>query len=288
MGIEVAAPFVAGRPVRLVMDGISFPECPRWHDGALWFSDIHGHTVWRLPEGRDPQVAAHLDDRVAGLGFLPDGDLLAVSMLDRRLIAFGKDGVPRLHADLSHLSRQFTNDMVVDGRGRAYVGSRNGGPPGTDNLIFVDERGGVHQAAENMTSPNGSVIDGDYLYVAETAPGRLVRFTIAEDGSLSDRTIVISLPGGHIDGLCRDAAGNFWGGGGDGGLHHFTAGGELLHSTPFPGRMVAACWLSGDGRTLFLCSTNTRLIENLTFIAFDRTRDGQVNSDGRIEAVDLW
>jgi sugar lactone lactonase YvrE len=280
---------VAGRPVRLVMDNISFPECPRWHDGALWFSDIHGHAIWRLPGGRDPQVAARIDDRVAGLGFLPDGDLLAVSMLDRRLIAIAKDGRQRLHADMAPLSKQFTNDMVVDAKGRAYVGSRNGGAPGTDNLILVDEQGRARTVDDRMTSPNGSVIspDGKHLFVAETQPGRLVRFTIASDGSLSERTVVVSLPGRHIDGLCQDGRGNFWGGGGDGGLHHFGPDGTLFHTTHFPGRMVAACWLDGVGKTLYLCTSSPKLIENLGFIGFDRTRDAQVSSDGRIEAVEV-
>jgi hypothetical protein len=50
--------------------------------------------------------------------------------------------------------------------------------------------------------------------------------------------------------------------------------------------MVLACSLGGpDGKTLFLATTSMRLIENLAFIGADRTRDAQVNSDGRIEAM---
>ncbi len=28
-----------------LLDGLVFPEGPRWQDGRLWFSDMHGHEV---------------------------------------------------------------------------------------------------------------------------------------------------------------------------------------------------------------------------------------------------
>ena len=275
--------------IQTIVEGLSFPESPRWHEGALWFSDIHAHKVYRVADGT-PQVAAEIGDRASGLGFLPDGSLLVVSMLDRRLIAVGRDGKQRIYADVSHLSRNFINDMVVDAKGRAYVGSRNGGTPASksDSLLLALPDGTTRVLLDDMVSPNGAVItpDGNELIIAETALGRLNRFAIAPDGTLGDRRIICELAGRHIDGICRDAAGGVWCGGGNGGLLYVAPDGSLGTAIDFPGRMVLACSLGGpDRRTLFLATTSMKLIENLGFIGADRTRDAQVNSDGRIEAM---
>jgi sugar lactone lactonase YvrE len=255
---------MAESSTQIVVDGLSFPESPRWHDGALWFSDIHGHRVYRLADGV-PQVAAEIGDRTSGIGFLPDGSLLVVSMLDRRLIAVGRDGRQRVHADLSHLSRNFINDMVVDAKGRAYVGSRNGGNPATksDSLLLVEPNGEARVLLDDMVSPNGAVItpDGKMLIIAETALGRLNRFDLAADGSLGDRQIICELAGRHIDGICLDAAGGVWCGGGNGGLLYVAPDGSLGKVIDFPGRMVLACSLGGPGgRTLFLATTSMKLV----------------------------
>ena len=277
--------------VQTVIDGLSFPEGPRWHDGALWFSDIHGHRVYRVADGK-PEIAAEINDRASGLGFLPDGSLLVVSMLDRKLIAVGRGGRQRTYADVSHLSRNFINDMVVDAQGRAYVGSRNGGTPASksDSLILALPDGTAQVLLDDMVSPNGSVItpDGRFLIIAETALGRLNRFAIAPDGTLSDRQIVCEVAGRHIDGICLDAAGGVWCGGGNGGLLYVGPDGALERVIDFPGRMVLATSLGGPvGKTLFLATTSMKLIDNLAYIGADRARDAEVNSDGRIEAMEV-
>jgi sugar lactone lactonase YvrE len=272
--------------------GLSFPEAPRWRDGMLWFSDIHAHSVNRItPDGAVVRVA-RIDDRASGLGFLPNGDPLVVSMLDRRLIAIDSGGGARMHADLAHLSGQFINDMAVDARGRAYVGSRNGGAAASasDSLLLVQADGAARTIQHGMVTPNGAVItpDGLSLIVAEPAVGRLNRFAIGPDGGLSGREIICELPGRHIDGICRDAAGHFWAGGGVGGLLRIAVDGALLRVIDFPGRMVLACALGGpDGKTLYLATTDLCLLDNLARIGFDRALDGEVNSLGRIEAMQV-
>jgi sugar lactone lactonase YvrE len=288
-GAAIDGPAIDG-PVRTVADGLSFPEGPRWHQGALWFADIHGHCVYRLEPGGRPACVARFADRVSGLGFLPDGTLLAVSLLDRRLLAVGADGAVRLHADLSALSGDFINDMVVDAAGRAYVGSRNGGPPGSDSLILVTPDGRSRVVDDRMRTPNGSVVcdGGRTLIVAETQLGRLTRFAIQPDGSLADRAVLAELPGRHIDGICQDSAGAFWCGGGGHGLLYVAPDGASHAVRSFPGRMVLATALGGrDGRTLFLATTSTALLDNLGKVGADRTRDAAVSSDGRIEALQV-
>ena len=110
----------------VILDGLNFAEGPRWYNGELWFSDIHGHRVVAVkPDGKSRTVA-EFGDRPSGLGFLPGGDLLVVQMIDRRLVRVDASGAVHPHADVSHLSGHFINDMVVDRRGNAYVGSRSG------------------------------------------------------------------------------------------------------------------------------------------------------------------
>jgi sugar lactone lactonase YvrE len=203
----------------------------------------------------------------------------------------GGAGGQRVHADVSHLSQNFINDMVVDAQGRAYVGSRNGGTPASksDSLILARPDGTSRILLDDMVSPNGSVItpDGRFLIIAETALGRLNRFALNPDGTLGERTILCALPGRHIDGICLDAAGGVWCGGGNGGLFHVGPDGALGPVFDFPpDRMVLATALGGpDGRTLFLATVSMKLIDNLAYIGADRTRDAEVNSDGRIEAI---
>lgn len=277
---------------RRLVDGVAFPEGLRWQAGRLFFSDIHRHRVFRLePDGRCVAIA-ELADRAAGLGFLPDGRLLVVSMLDRRLIAVDEEGEAAVHADLSALSGRFINDMVVDGVGRAYVGSRNGGAPEacSDSLIRVESDGRASIEVAELASPNGAVItpDGRSLILAETANGRLLRFPIRGDGSLGPREPVFEHRGLHIDGICLDAHGGIWAGGGVHGLLRISPEFELEETIEAPGRMVLATALGGPtGRTLFLATVSQGLLANLARVGFDRALDATVDSDGRIETLEV-
>jgi sugar lactone lactonase YvrE len=280
----------ASQAASTMTEKLSFPEGLRWRGDTLWCSDILGHRVLQIDSNGHVAEAARLGDRPSGLGFLPDGTPLVVSMIDRVLLAIGRDGTLRTHADLSGLSGHFINDMVVDGQGRAYVGSRNGGGPATasDSLVLVEPDGRARVVAEGMVSPNGSVVTpgGEFLIVAETALGRLTRFRIGTGGDLSHRTTLADLPGRHIDGICMDAEGAFWCGGGESGVLHIDARGKVLDVIAQPGRMVLATALGGhDGRTLFLATTSIVLIDILREIGFDRTRDPAVDPQGRIDVM---
>jgi sugar lactone lactonase YvrE len=199
-------------------EGLTFPEGVRWHDGALWFSDMHAHTVQRLEPGGAPEVIATVPECPSGLGFLPDGTPLVVSMHDRRLLRLGPDG-PHEHADLSALAPWHTNDMHVDRHGRAYVGnfgddSAPPDPPRPTGLLLVEPDGEARVVAEDLWFPNGIALtpDGGTLIVAETrsVPGKLTAFSVAADGSLSDRRTFASFEGGFPDGIAIDAEGGVW------------------------------------------------------------------------------
>jgi sugar lactone lactonase YvrE len=199
--------------------GLTFPEAPRWHDGALWFSDMHSHAVLRLDPAGAMTTMAEVPGCPSGLGFLPDGRMLVVSMHDRRVLRLDPDGL-REHADLSALAPWHCNDMAVGPDGFAYVGnfgddSAPPAPPKPTVLIAVAPDGQARVVADQLMFPNGIIVvdGGQTLIVAETrsVPGRLTAFRILPDGSLTGRRVLTEFGGGELpDGIAVDADGGIW------------------------------------------------------------------------------
>lgn len=261
-----------------MLEGGSFFEGPRWHDGEWWASDFYRHTVSRVPaSGGTETVVLEVDNQPSGLGWLPDGSLLVVSMKDQRLLRVA-DGEVSAHADLSEVCGGLLNDMVVDASGRAFVGDfgfdlMGGGPPAPASVKRVDPDGSVTVVAEDLLFPNGSVItpDGGTLIVGETWGNRYSAFDIAADGSLTARRVWASfgppLVGGSVperigqvviapDGCTLDADGHVWCADGLGGrVVRIAPGGTIVDEITAPDGMgVYACALGGDdGRTLLMC-----------------------------------
>ncbi|MSP41868.1 MAG: SMP-30/gluconolactonase/LRE family protein [Alphaproteobacteria bacterium] len=202
---------------KILMDGLCFPEGPRWHEGRLWFSDMHGPQVIALDLNGVSEVIATVEGRPSGLGWLPDGRLLIVSMLDRKLLVRGHDGKLSQHADMSHLASYDCNDMVVDGQGRAYVGNFgfdliNRAPRKNAEILLVTPDGRVSLAADGIQFPNGTVItpDGKTLIVGESMGACLTAFDIAADGSLGNRRLWAKMEKAVPDGIALDAEGGIW------------------------------------------------------------------------------
>ena len=173
-----------------------------------------------------------VENQPSGLGWLPDGSLLVVSMKDQRLLRVAADGSVSTHADLSDVCGGHLNDMVVDASGRAFVGDfgfdlMGGGAPSSASVKRVDPDGTVTVVAEDLRFPNGSVItpDGGTLIVGETWGNRYTAFDIAADGSLTNRRVWAELgpePVGNSveelmaqivvapDGCTLDAEGHIW------------------------------------------------------------------------------
>ena len=251
-----------------LLDGRAFLEGPRWHDGALFVSDMHGHEVLRVTTAGDASVIALLASAPSGLGWLPDGAMLIVSMDDRRVLRLeGDDATITEHADASALATHEINDMVVDAHGHAFVSQfgydhHGGGAMRSAPLLRVDPDSTVHEVTEPMRMANGMVItaDGATLVVAESAGRRLVGFDLAADGTLSNRRVWADLPeGDYPDGICIDAEDAVWiAGPASDRFVRVREGGEVTDVVPVPGRHAIACAIGGDdGHTLFCCTSPT-------------------------------
>ena len=199
-----------------LLEGLVFPEGPRWHSGKLWFSDMHAHQVHTVDLNGRAEDIVEVPGWPSGLGWLPDDTLLIVSMTDRRLLRYAA-GQLKLHADISHLASFYCNDMVVDGQGRAYVGNfgfdlLSGGAQKPAELVLVDPSGSARIVATGLEFPNGSVItsDGNTLVVGESLGHRLTAFHIESDGSLINQSTWAELGDAVPDGIALDAEQGIW------------------------------------------------------------------------------
>jgi sugar lactone lactonase YvrE len=252
-----------------LLDGLAFPEGARWHEGSLYFSDMHDGIVWRLTPAGDATKVLELPTLPSGLGWLPDGTMCVVSMEDRRLLRLTRDG-PQTLADLSGVARYVINDMVIDRTGRAYIGTfgcdfNNGDPPRPTQVFCVHPGGRVAVAADGIRFPNGAVItdDGRTFIVAETFGECLSAFDIAEDGTLGNRRVFGAFQGLVPDGICLDADGGVWIAClGANRVIRMVDGGAITDTIPLAGRDAYACMLGGaDRRDLYICTARSYVPE---------------------------
>jgi sugar lactone lactonase YvrE len=202
--------------LHVLMDGLAFPESPRWHDDRLWFSDWGAHEVIAVDLESRSEVVARVPSFPMCIDFLPDGRLLIVSANEGLLVRQEADGSLVTHADLSGLSDHAWNDIVVDRPGNAFVNNIGFDFPGgefTPGIIIVaTPDGSVRQVADGVAFPNGMVVtpDDSTLIVAESYGSMLTAFDIGADGGLSDRRVWAELPGAAPDGICLDAENAVW------------------------------------------------------------------------------
>jgi len=206
------------------VSGLFFGECPRWHDGRLWYSDFFDHAVCSVAPDGERRVEVAFDGEPAGLGWLPDGRLLVNSRLDRAVVRREADGTLVRHGDLTPWATWHGNDMVVAANGQAYAGNFGFDLDGLydgsveasaitpASLVRVDPDGTSCEAAADLAFPNGTVIseDGATLVVAESMGGRLTAFDRAADGALTNRREWAAPPGLAPDGICLCADGSIW------------------------------------------------------------------------------
>ena len=251
--------------LHVLMTGIAFGESPRWHDGRLWFCDWGAQELIAVDLEGKSEVIVRVPSFPFCIDWLRDGRLLIVSARDRRLLRREPDGSIVTHADLSRLSKNPWNDIVVDGRGNTYVDNIGFDFPGGEFapgiLALVTPDGSARQVADGVAFPNGIVVtpDNSTLILAESYANRLTAFDIAADGTLSNRRLWADLDRGVPDGICIDAENAVW----YADVPNMRCvrvreGGEVLQTIDLD-RGCFACMLGGsDRKTLFIVAREWR------------------------------
>jgi len=242
-----------------LMTGIAMGESPRWHNDRLWFADWGVGEVIAVGLDGASEVVLRRQSLPLSIDWLPDGRLLLVSGRDGLLLRREHDGSLVTHADLSRISDKPWNEIVVDGRGNAYVGTIGFDFPGGEfapgSLVLVSPDGSARVVTDDLAFPNGMVVtpDNRTLIVAESYGDRLTAFDIGSDGALSNRRVWANAPGDHPDGICLDADNAVWYA--DVGARHCVRvreGGDVLQRVDVD-LGCFACMLGGpDGTTLFI------------------------------------
>ena len=246
-----------------LVNGLCFGEGPRWHNDRLYFSDMHDNTVFAVDMSGSLETIVQLDDdEPSGLGWLPDGRMLIVSMRNRKLLVLDGGGLTEF-ADLSGIATYHCNDMVTDLEGRSYVGNfgydlHNNAEFQKAALILVHPDGTTVLAADDLAFPNGTVItpDGKTLIVGESFGARLTAFNINPDGSLANRREWAKMDGAVPDGICLDEAGGIWVASPvSNEALRVIEGGEVTDRVKIENQAYA-CMLGGpDGKTLFIMTS---------------------------------
>jgi sugar lactone lactonase YvrE len=269
---------------KTVHDGGRYFEGPRWHAGRLWFVDCMERTLLSLaPSGACERHAKFDGDTPCGLGILPDGRIIVLTMFQKRLLAYAA-GELSLYADLSGIATGTIDDMIIDGLGRAYVGDLGFDlPPPADRgaigrIILVQPDGATGVVAEGLRFPNGIAVSADNrrLVVAEMDGGCLAEYDIEADGGLKFRRRFATMK--SPDGICLDREGAVWVAAFDeDAFIRFDRDGNELQRIDVTGRRAIACALGGaDRRTLFCLSAAT---------SHEELRQGK--SLARIDAIEV-
>ena len=263
-----------GRERRVVADGHTATECPRWHEGLLYYSDMHGGAVYVVEEA-GPRKVFDVPGTPGGLGWLPDGSLLVVVQEQRAVYRFA-DGALTLHADLSSSGSSPLNDMLVLSSGRAYVGEmgfevhgylkavaegRTDGPPFAFGRLLLVEPEGTHRAATDtsLMFPNGIVATSDTeLLVAESFGFKITACTLEADGTVSSTRLWAQLEFAP-DGLSLDADGRLWVADPAGKRAVLVAeGGAVLDEVALDEECLSLALGGPSARDLALCTTTEK------------------------------
>jgi len=246
------------REVQTLLAGRAFVESPRWHEGRLWFSDWLTREIVTVDLRGISEVMYRVPTFPFSMDWLLDGRLLVTS--GTQVLRGQANGLLTPYADAANVCKKGLNEIVVDGRGNAYVNDVGFDLMAGENfapgiIAHLTADGTIRQVAEGVAFPNGMAVtpDDSTLIVAESYGRKLTAFDIARDGTLSKRRVWADLGNGVPDGICIDADNAVWYGDvPNKRCVRVHEGGEVLQVIDLD-RGCFACMLGGEDRkTLFM------------------------------------
>ena len=248
--------------------GLKFTESPRWHDGKLWFIDIHDKRIKTVDLTGSVATVLELPFLPNAFGLTPEGAIVVGDAFQRR-IHRGAGAVLQQVADISDFTAFCLSDGIVDAKGRLYVGDIGynfldpaARPVDTCVIVLVGSDGRASTVADKLSFPNGMVIapDGRTLIVGETPGHRLTAFDIRQDGSLGNRRVWAQLPSSvGPDGICLDAQGAVWCANpeGEDSVVRVREGGKITDRIKVDANAYAVMLGGPERRHLFICASGS-------------------------------
>jgi sugar lactone lactonase YvrE len=248
--------------------GLKFTESPRWHEGKLWFLDIHDQRIKTVDLRGQVETVLALPFIPNGFGLTPKGGVIVGDAFQRRIYRWEGTALQPV-ADISNLTTYCLSDGIVDAMGRLYVGDIGynfadpaAKPVETCVIVLVPRDGAASVVANGLFFPNGMVItrDGRTLIVGETLGHRLTAFDIQDDGSLGNRRVWAQLPDDvGPDGICLDAQGAVWVANPEGQdkVVRVRQGGEITDRIDVDAHAYAVMLGGPERRHLFICASGS-------------------------------
>jgi len=103
------------------------------------------------------------------------------------------------------------NDLAISDKGILYLSDPNWAES-TGNLWMVNTQGEIELLEANMGTTNGIEVspDGKRLYVNESVQRKIWKYTILDDGTITDKTLFKSFEDFGLDGMRCDSQGNLY------------------------------------------------------------------------------
>lgn len=275
---------------KVLVEGLGFSEDLRWHEGRLWFSDMEAKSVMATDLKGNIIKIVDVQGTPSGLGWSPDGDMMVVSMADRKLLKLIGKKLKEV-ANLWDFASFNCNDMVVTEQGRAYIGNfgfdfEAMAPYAPGEIITVSPDGKAEVAADNLAFPNGITItpDGKTLIVSETLGECITAFDIDSGGLLTNRRIWAALKNMTPDGITIDIEGAVWVSSPvSGGVFRVHEGGEISDRV-MVSEQAYSCTLGGTDRKTLLIAVSPPLHQLFKIMNIPLDSDVVYDeSDGKIE-----
>jgi gluconolactonase len=250
-----------GAKLELVSSQFSFTEGPSVDkNGNVFFTDQPNDKIWKWEPGGKLSVFMDKTGRSNGMYFDHKGNLLSCADEKNEIWSISPKGkVTVLLKDINGLRLNGPNDLWADKKGNIYFTDPYYQRPYWERKTAEIKKQNVYYlpkgkkeavvADDNLVQPNGIVgtPDGKTLYVADIRDNKTYRYKINQDGSLSERHLLISQ---GSDGMVLDDRGNIYLTGN--GVTVYNPAGEKILHIPVPAKWTANLCFGGKEKTCCL------------------------------------
>jgi len=256
-----------------VSHGHIFTEGPVWNarEGALYFTDIIGNTIWKWQPGVGKSVVLRPSEKANGMTFDQQGRLIVAGWTNRTVWRMGVDGaIVPLATHYGGTKLGTPNDIVVKSDGAIYFTDPPGGVgivemEGEDLQQYLDFSGVYRLEPDSkkltllttdVPGCNGLCFSPDekVLYVNDTGGRFIQMFDVQADGTLKNSRRFVDIKGsepGNPDGMKCDVQGNVYCTG-PAGVHVFDPSGEYLGRIKIPEHCSNMSWGDADWKTMYM------------------------------------